>query len=69
MALTDTIARLESAVLATGGRLVLLSADESAPQLSADWRTVVDVTVHESEHALEHRPDRLDPLRVVVRLS
>lgn len=69
MALTDTIARLESAVLATGGRLVLLSADESAPQLSADWHTVVDVTVHESEHALEHRPDRLDPLRVVVRLS
>lgn len=70
LGLTDTISRVDSGVRASGGRLVLLSADDTPPALSVgEWRDVVDVTVLESEHALEHRPDRLDPLPIRVRLA
>ena len=68
-ALADTIAAMAELVKVNKQRLVLLSADDAAPQFGSDWRELVDVMVQESEHALEHRPDRLDPLPIRVRLA
>ncbi len=69
MALERTIEQVRTQVRASGGRLVLLSADDRLPALTAPWITTVDVVVPEEPHLLEHRPAGLDPLRIVVRLA
>jgi hypothetical protein len=70
-ALAATVETIRAAVRAAGGHLVLLSADDQAPAVPGGpaWQVAVDTTVQESQHVLERRPDRLDPLRIVVRLE
>lgn len=68
-ALAETVDAIDDAVSGTGGRLRLLSAGEQPPRVGVEWRTVADVTVLESQHVLERRPDGLEPLRLVVRLT
>lgn len=72
-ALAETIGTIEHRVTAGSGRLVLLSAEDDGPPTglpsALTWRVVTEAVVGESEHSLERRPDRLDPLRIVVRLA
>jgi hypothetical protein len=72
-ALASTVARVRTAVAGAGGRLVLLSADDtpadSLQELAGSWTTATSVVVLEDQHVLERRPDGLDPLRITVRLA
>lgn len=72
-ALASTVARVRTAVAGAGGRLVLLSADDtpadSLQELAGSWTTATSVVVLEDQHVLERRPDGLDALRLTVRLA
>ncbi|MFC7491582.1 MULTISPECIES: hypothetical protein [unclassified Knoellia] len=67
--LATTVAAIDRAVTARGGRLVLLAA-EGTTQLEAlranDIRQVSDVFVAEDDRLLEQRPDGLVPLSLEV---
>jgi hypothetical protein len=70
-ALAATVAAVRSGVERAGGRLVLLAGDsaEAVDGLGVAAERVTDAVVREDEHALEHRPDRTDPLPVSVWLG
>ena len=70
-ALRGLVDDVETAVAASGGRLVLLAADssEALDGLGVGSVQVADAIVQEDQHVLERRPDGTDPLPIRVWLA